>query len=131
MIPMSPGVAFGVLLLTFISVTHLIRPDIWRDVIREWARQGAPGVTLYAMLHVIPGSVLVVLSMNDTTIAGRVVLVYGLILTIKGTVYVLLADRMSEYLQRWCAMSIARWRSPGVVGPVLVAGLVMLSRSGA
>lgn len=128
---LAPGVALAVLLMLFTGVTHLLRPGVWRETIRVWAGQRVPGVTLYGVLHALPGGLLVALSLNDLTFAGRVALGYGLVLAVKGTGLVLLPDRAHGYLERCCERSLAAWRAPGVVGLLLAVGLAGLGWSGA
>ncbi len=121
----NSAVVFAITLMGLMGVTHLVRPQVWRLAISGWAQQGAPGVVLYGTLHALPGALMIALVLPVEGTAEIIVLVLGLILTIKGTVLIVLADRCSAYLLRMTAKSDAAWRAGGLIGVFLVAALLL------
>ncbi len=127
MMPYSPGVRFVVILLLGIGVTHLLRPSIWRETILTMARSGVPGVTLYGVMHVLPGALLVALTPGASDLGSLAALSVGCTFVAKGIALILFADRADSYLVRCCEKGDGAWRLPGATGVLIAIGIVLAS----
>jgi uncharacterized protein YjeT (DUF2065 family) len=110
---LHPQETFAAALLGSVALSHIFRPGLWKSLLGRLADAGAPGVMILAILHLLPGAILLALAHTDTW-TGIVLTILGGAWTLKGTLYLTFPEFGQRMVRKGLALSDAQWSFAGI-----------------